>query len=108
MINYVSQRNNTSLLSRSLVIPDLTHAHAEAGTDLPNHLEEALAVGYCPGCVLRNHKQTCYVCQTQISQAGLSISSSNSPADHPEGGKFSLHVSFQILIKHISRASECL
>ncbi|KIK39712.1 hypothetical protein CY34DRAFT_14195 [Suillus luteus UH-Slu-Lm8-n1] len=45
----------------------LTHAHAEAGTDLPNHLEEALA--------------------TQILQAGLSISSSNSPADHPEGAK---------------------
>ncbi|KAG1781394.1 hypothetical protein EV702DRAFT_1193582 [Suillus placidus] len=43
----------------------LTHTHVEAGTDLPNHLEEALA--------------------TQISQAGLSISSSNSPADHPEG-----------------------
>ncbi|KAG1738113.1 uncharacterized protein EDB91DRAFT_1249427 [Suillus paluster] len=45
----------------------LTHAHAEAGTDLPNQLEEALA--------------------TQISQAGLSISSSNSPGDYPEGDK---------------------
>ncbi|KAG1808438.1 uncharacterized protein BJ212DRAFT_1485094 [Suillus subaureus] len=52
----------------------LTHAHAEAGTDLPNHLEEVLA--------------------SQISQAGLSISSesSNSPGDMSEGGgKFLLH-----------------
>ncbi|KAG1729493.1 uncharacterized protein EDB91DRAFT_1253005 [Suillus paluster] len=45
----------------------LMHAHAEAGADLHNHLEEALA--------------------TQILQAGLSISSSNSPRDHPEGDK---------------------
>ncbi|KAG1736452.1 uncharacterized protein EDB91DRAFT_1083410 [Suillus paluster] len=39
----------------------LTHAHAEAGVNLPDYVEEALAVGYCP------------------------VSLSNSP-DLPEGG----------------------
>ncbi|KAG1720549.1 uncharacterized protein EDB91DRAFT_1256921 [Suillus paluster] len=60
----------------------LTHAHAEAGVNLPDYVEEVLAVGYCPGCVLRSHRQICYVCRTQIP---LAVSLSNSP-DLPEGG----------------------
>ncbi|KAG1728755.1 uncharacterized protein EDB91DRAFT_1253353 [Suillus paluster] len=60
----------------------LTHAHAEAGVDLPDYVEEVLAVGYCPGCVLCSHRQICYVCRTQIPPA---VSLSNSP-DLPEGG----------------------
>ncbi|KAG2353919.1 hypothetical protein BDR07DRAFT_1495366 [Suillus spraguei] len=62
----------------------LTHAHTEAGTNFPDHIGETIAVGYCPGCILRSHRQICYVSHSQFLQASLSFIPCNSP-DLPEG-----------------------
>ncbi|KAG2748564.1 hypothetical protein P692DRAFT_20848737, partial [Suillus brevipes Sb2] len=37
----------------------LQQAHTDARVEVPEHLERAIATGYCPGCILHAHRQTC-------------------------------------------------
>jgi hypothetical protein len=49
----------------------LQQAHTDARVEVPEHLERAIATGYCPGCILHAHRQTCYVCGTHTCTSTL-------------------------------------